>query len=127
MQEILFILQDWMEEKMNQLLDRRLAELGLINKQDNSPKPRQYFQKQVAKMFNISEKYLIELKKQGVVTPRRTDGRKVYYTEEDLQKLISDLQEKNQISILANLDLPKGLTFEQLQEYVSIIKNQMEG
>ena len=87
MQEILFILQDWMEEKMNQLLDRRLAELGLINKQDNSPKARQYFQKQVAKMFNISEKYLIELKKQGVVTPRRTDGRKVYYTEEDLKKL----------------------------------------
>ena len=34
-----------------------------------------------------SEKYLIELKKQGVVTPRRTDGRKVYYTEEDLKKL----------------------------------------
>lgn len=87
MQEILFILQDWMEEKINQILDRRLAELGLINKQDNSHKPRQYFQKQVAKMFNISEKYLIELKKQGVVTPRRTDGRKVYYTEEDLQKL----------------------------------------
>ena len=87
MQEILFILQDWMEEKINQILDRRLAELGLINKQDNSPKPRQYFQKQVAKMFNISEKYLIELKKQGVVTPRRTDGRKVYYTEEDLKKL----------------------------------------
>ena len=47
-------------------------------------------------------------------------------SEEDLQKLISDLQEKNQISILANLDLPKGLTFEQLQEYVSIIKNQMD-
>ena len=87
MQEILFILQDWMEVKINQILDRRLAELGLINKQDTSHKPRQYFQKQVAKMFNISEKYLIELKKQGVVTPRRTDGRKVYYTEEDLQKL----------------------------------------
>lgn len=47
-------------------------------------------------------------------------------SEEDLQKLISDLQEKNQIDILANLDLPKGLTFEQLQEYVSIIKNQMD-
>ena len=47
-------------------------------------------------------------------------------SEEDLQKLISDLQEKNQISILANLDLPKRLTFEQLQEYVSIIKNQMD-
>ena len=45
MQEILFILQDWMEEKMNQLLDRRLEELGLINKQDSGPKPRQYFQK----------------------------------------------------------------------------------
>lgn len=87
MQEILFILQDWMEEKINQLLDRRLAELGLINQQDNHPQARQYFQKQVAKMFNISEKYLIELKKKGVVTPRRTDGRKVYYTEEDLKKL----------------------------------------
>ena len=47
-------------------------------------------------------------------------------SEEDLQKLIRDLQEKDQISILANLNLPKGLTFEQLQEYVSIIKNQID-
>lgn len=47
-------------------------------------------------------------------------------SEKDLQKLISDLQEKNQLNILADLDLPKGLTFEQLQEYVSIIKNQMD-
>ena len=47
-------------------------------------------------------------------------------SEKDLQKFISDLQEKNQIDILANLDLPNGLTFDQLQEYVGIIKNQMD-
>ena len=47
-------------------------------------------------------------------------------SEKDLQKLISDLQEKNQLNILADLDLPEGLTFDQLQEYVSIIKNQMD-
>lgn len=47
-------------------------------------------------------------------------------SEKDLQKLISDLQEKNQLNILADLSLPEGLTFDQLQEYVDIIKKQVD-
>lgn len=47
-------------------------------------------------------------------------------SEKDLQKLISDLQEKNQLNILADLSLPEGLTFDQLQEYIDIIKKQVD-